>query len=88
MNRSDARAVNLDPARSKGPLDMNEVTSYARSKNIGILLYVNRRALEKQLDDLLPIYSSWGIAGIKFGFVQVESQDVTRWHYGLKAVII
>jgi alpha-glucosidase len=76
---SDARAVNLDPARSKGPLDLNEVIDYANSKNIGIILYVNRRALEKQLDELLPIYTNWGIAGIKFGFVQVGSQKATRW---------
>lgn len=82
---SDARAVNLDPARSKGPLDMEEVISYAKSKNIGILLYVNRRALEKQLDELLPIYSKWGIAGIKFGFVRVGSQDATKWlHESIK----
>ena len=84
---SDARAVNLDPARSKGPLDMEEVTSYAKSKNIGILLYVNRRALEKQLDELLPIYQRWGIAGIKFGFVQVGSQEVTTWlHEAIRKV--
>jgi alpha-glucosidase len=76
---SDARAVNLDPARSKGPLDIQEVTGYAKSKGIEILLYVNRKALEKQLDELLPIYRDWGIAGIKFGFVQVGNQDVTRW---------
>lgn len=76
---SDARAVNLDPARSKGPLDLKEVISYAKSKNIDILLYVNRRALEKQLDELLPLYKEWGIAGIKFGFVQVGTQDATRW---------
>lgn len=76
---SDARAVNLDPARSKGPLDMEEVVNYASSRNIGILLYVNRRALEKQLDELLPVYRNWGIAGIKFGFVQVGSQDATSW---------
>jgi alpha-glucosidase len=76
---SDASAVNLDPARSKGPLDMKEVINYGNSKNIRILLYVNRRALEKQLDTLLPIYKKWGIAGIKFGFVQVGTQDVTRW---------
>lgn len=82
---SDASAVNLDPARSKGPLDMEEVISYAKSKNINILLYVNRRALEKQLDELLPIYKEWGIAGIKFGFVQVGTQDVTRWlHESIK----
>jgi len=76
---SDARAVNLDPARSKGPLVMQEVIDYAKSKDIGILLYVNRRALEKQLDELLPVYSRWGIAGIKFGFVRVGTQDATSW---------
>jgi len=82
---SAASAVNLDPARSKGPLDMEEVISYAKSKNINILLYVNRRALEKQLDELLPIYKDWGIAGIKFGFVQVGTQDATRWlHESIK----
>jgi alpha-glucosidase len=78
-NESDAKAVNLDPARSKGPLDMKEVINYANSKNIGILLYVNRRALERQIDTLLPLYKEWGIKGIKFGFVQVGNQDVTRW---------
>jgi len=84
---SDARAVNLDPARSKGPLDLQEVISYANSKNIGILLYVNRRALEKQLDELLPIYKKWGIAGIKFGFVQVGTQEATTWlHEAIKKV--
>jgi alpha-glucosidase len=86
-DESDARAVNLDPARSKGPLDIREVINYANSKNIGILLYVNRKALERQLDSLLPIYKKWGIAGIKFGFVQVGNQDVTAWlHEAIKKV--
>lgn len=76
---SDAKAVNLDPARSKGPLDLREVINYASSKNIGVLLYVNRRALERQIDSLLPIYKDWGIKGIKFGFVQVGSQNATSW---------
>jgi len=85
---SDARAVNLDPARSKGPLDLKDVISYAKSKGIGILLYVNRRALEKQIDELLPLYSDWGIAGIKFGFVQVGTQDATSWlHESIKKAV-
>jgi len=77
--KSDARAVNLDPKRSKGPLDMEEVCRYAKSKGIGVLLYVNHLALEKQLDEILPIYKRWDIAGIKFGFVNVGSQQWTRW---------
>jgi alpha-glucosidase len=76
---SDARFVNVDPKRSKGPLDLPAVISYARSKNVGVLLYVNRRALERQLDELLPLYRSWGVSGIKFGFVQVGTQEATSW---------
>ncbi len=76
---SDATGVHVDPARSAGPLDLQEVIEYARSKNIGIIVYVNRRALEKQLDIILPLYKSWGIKGVKYGFVQVGSQKWTAW---------
>ncbi len=78
-NESDPVNPVLDPARSKGPLDLHEVISYAKSKNIKILLYVNRRALERKLDEILPVFRDWGVAGIKFGFVQVGTQEVTSW---------
>ncbi len=78
-NESDATTVTLDPKRSKGPLDMEAVTSYAKEKGIGLILYVNRRALEKQLDDILPLFKKWGVAGIKYGFVRVGDQEATAW---------
>ncbi len=76
---SDATTIAVDPRRSPGPLDLQEVVRYARERGIGIIVYVNRRALEKQLDDLLPLYREWGIAGFKFGFVRVGSQEWTSW---------
>ncbi len=76
---ADATTVNVDPKRSPGPLDLPHVIQYARNLNIGVLLYVNRRALEKQLDTLLPLYRQWGVSGVKYGFVNVGSQDWTRW---------
>jgi len=76
---SDARAVNLDPKRSKGPLDLQEVIRYGKGKGVGILVYVNRREVERRLDELLPLYKSWGIAGMKYGFVNVGSQKWTAW---------
>lgn len=76
---SDATTITVDPKRSPGPLDLHEVIQYARSKGIGILVYVNRRALEKQIDEILPLYKSWGIKGVKYGFVQVGSQQWTTW---------
>jgi alpha-glucosidase len=76
---SDASTITVDPKRSPGPLDLHRVIEYAETKGIGIILYVNRRALEKQLDDILPLYKSWGIKGVKYGFVQVGSQEWTTW---------
>jgi len=78
-DRSDATTITLDPKRSSGPFDLNAICRYAREKGIGVMLYVNRRALEKQLDQILPLYESWGIAGIKYGFVRVGDQDATAW---------
>ncbi len=76
---SDATTISVDPKRSPGPLDLHEVIRYANQKGIGIIVYVNRRALEKQLDDILPLYQKWGIKGVKYGFVNVGSQHWTKW---------
>ncbi len=76
---SDATTVTVDPKRSKGPLDLPEVIRYANERGIGIILYVNRRALERQLDEILPLYRKWGVRGVKYGFVNVGSQKWTAW---------
>ncbi|MEP4078374.1 glycoside hydrolase family 97 N-terminal domain-containing protein [Haloferula sp.] len=78
-NKSDATTITIDPARYSGELDMQAVIDYGKENGIGTILYVNRRALEKQLDELLPLFQKWGVAGIKFGFVQVGSQEWTTW---------
>jgi alpha-glucosidase len=79
---SDARGVHLDPARvgaNHPGLDLQEVIAYGKKKGIGVFLYVNRRALERQLPELAPLYESWGVAGIKFGFVNTGTAQWTRW---------
>jgi len=78
-DESDARTISVDPKRSKGPLDLHQVIDYAKQRGIGIILYVNRKALERQLDEILPLYEKWGIKGVKYGFVQVGSQRWTAW---------
>lgn len=78
-DQSDATTISVDPKRSKGPLDLHAVLDYAKNRGIGTLLYVNRRALERQLDEILPLYESWGVKGVKYGFVQVGPQQWTKW---------
>ena len=64
---------------------MPEVCQYAKSKGIGVWVYVNQRALYNQLDELLPLYEQWGISGIKFGFVQIGNQQWSTWlHHAIE----
>ncbi|MFD1143805.1 glycoside hydrolase family 97 N-terminal domain-containing protein [Larkinella insperata] len=77
---SDATTVSVDPRRNpKGDLDLPAAIQYARSKGRKVILYVNHRALERQLDAILPLYKSWGVSGIKFGFVHTGSHRWTVW---------
>ncbi|MDN3670471.1 glycoside hydrolase family 97 catalytic domain-containing protein [Echinicola jeungdonensis] len=69
-------ASTIDPDRD---LDLQEVINYGATKDIGIFVYVNQRPLSWQLDELLPLYQSWGLRGLKFGFVQIGSDKWTSW---------
>jgi len=78
-NASDATTITVDPKRSPGPLDLHEIIRYAGTQGIGVLLYVNQRALTRQLDEILPLFEQWGVAGVKYGFVNVGTQQATTW---------
>jgi alpha-glucosidase len=61
-------------------IDLPYIIEYAKAHNIGIILYVNHIALEEYgLDKIFSIYKRWGIKGVKFGFVNVGSQDWNGW---------
>ncbi|MBX2921459.1 MAG: glycoside hydrolase family 97 catalytic domain-containing protein [Chitinophagaceae bacterium] len=75
----DQYRYSADATTEKAGLNIPEAIRYARSHDIGVILYVNQRALETQLDSILPVYEKWGVAGIKFGFVHVGSHRWTTW---------
>lgn len=62
-------------------LDMRRLIRQARERGMGVCLYVEAahtlRAVD--MDKLFAHYESWGVAGLKPGFVRVGSQENTRW---------
>lgn len=50
-------------------LDIRRVIDNANAVGIGTILYVDRAPAAKQLDAIVQTYESWGVAGIKFGFL-------------------
>ena len=60
-------------------LDMQRIVAYGREKGVGIWLYVNQHALQKQMEELFPLLHEWGVVGVKSGFVQYASHRWATW---------
>lgn len=73
-----------DPTVPIKALDLAQVIGYGRSRGIGVVLYVNRIALSDP-DSLFALYQSWGVAGLKLGFVLDGTQAQTRQITGFAA---
>ena len=83
----EATRVDVDPRRVRdgfgdGPfpgLDLPGVVAAARRRGVGVFCYVNRRQLERNLEPTLDYLAGIGVAGVKFGFVNVGPAGWTRW---------
>ena len=64
-------------------LDIFKVIAAAREKGLGVILYVNREPLKKNAAAIFDALKKWGVAGVKFGFVNVGGQkwrsQVVEW---------
>ncbi|MDX3453859.1 glycoside hydrolase family 97 N-terminal domain-containing protein [Streptomyces sp. ME02-8801-2C] len=58
-------------------IDLPTVIDHATTSGVGVFLYVNRIALTDP-DTLFALYKSWGVAGIKLGFINDGTQAMTN----------
>ena len=61
-------------------LNMEEVTAYARSKGVDIMLWVIWRTLERQWDEAFSLFEKWGIKGIKVDFMNRDDQLMVEFY--------
>src|SRR6195256_34869 len=62
-------------------INMQELTAYAKEKNVGIILWVIWKSLDDQLIPALDQYAKWGIKGIKVDFMQRDDQKLINFYY-------
>ncbi|MEE4115799.1 MAG: glycoside hydrolase family 97 protein [Marinilabiliaceae bacterium] len=61
-------------------MDMEELFAYAKSKNVGIILWVVWETLDRQLDRALAQFQAWGAKGIKVDFMQRDDQKMVEYY--------
>jgi alpha-glucosidase len=70
----DLLAVNPD-------VNMEDLTSYAKQKNVGVILWCSWKALKDQLTPALDQFAKWGIKGIKVDFMQRSDQLLINYFH-------
>lgn len=61
-------------------LNMEEVTTYAKSKGVDIMLWLVWHTLEKQWDEAFIQFELWGIKGIKVDFMNRDDQPMVMFY--------
>jgi len=62
-------------------INMEELTAYARQKNVGIILWVVWKTFDDQFHAALDQFEKWGIKGIKIDFMQRNDQKLINFYY-------
>ncbi len=57
-------------------VNMQEITSYAAQKKVGVILWVVWKTLADQMPAALDQFAKWGVKGIKVDFMQRDDQKV------------
>ncbi|MBI9059225.1 MAG: glycoside hydrolase family 97 protein [Labilibaculum sp.] len=62
-------------------INMEELTSYAKEKGVGIILWVVWKTLDDQFEVALDKFQSWGIKGIKVDFMDKDDQWMVNYYH-------
>lgn len=61
-------------------IDVQELVRYGEEKNVGVILWVLWGPLNEDIDEILKLYNSWGVKGIKVDFMQRTDQEMVNYY--------
>lgn len=69
---------NADITRPIPCLNMPRIVEYAKSKGVGIHLWVHWRPLYDKLEEAFALYEKWGVKGLMIDFLDRDDQEMIR----------
>jgi alpha-glucosidase len=62
-------------------INMEEILAYAKSKNVGVILWCVWKTLDDQLESSFNQFKKWGIKGIKVDFMNRDDQEMVNFYH-------
>ena len=70
----------FDLTKVNPQIDIQELVSYGKSKNVGVFLWCVAHTLISDIDKYMKTLSDWGIAGLKVDFFDRDDQIAMGWY--------
>lgn len=76
-------AVNLEADLLKviPEIDLKEIVSYAKSKNVDIILWAGYYAFDRDMENVVKHYAEMGVKGFKVDFMDRDDQEIIDFLY-------
>jgi alpha-glucosidase len=71
--------VDNDLSKMKPEIDIPYLVEYAKARNVDVILWVRHSHFSRDMEKLLDLYESWGIAGLKVDFLDRDDQLAIRF---------
>ena len=72
---------NSDPLKPLKHMRIQELIKYARSKNVGVFLWIHWTLLVDNIDQVMETYKSWGAVGMKVDFFDRNDQEMVNIYH-------
>jgi alpha-glucosidase len=69
---------NFDVTKPVDGLDMKQICDYAKSKGVGVRVWVHWKALYPKLDTAFAIFEQWGLSGMMVDFMDRDDQEMVN----------
>jgi alpha-glucosidase len=69
---------NVDVTKPVPGIDMQQICDYAKTKGVGIRVWVHWKALYPKLDTAFALFEKWGLKGMMVDFMDRDDQEMTN----------
>jgi alpha-glucosidase len=61
-------------------MDIPGLVTYAKAKNVRLMVWLNWEAVRDQMDVAFPLYEKWGLAGVKIDYMDRKDQEIVSFY--------
>ena len=80
INLDEGWSDQFDLFKIHPDINLPDILAYARSKNVGVILWCIARTLDRQMEPFMQQCREWGVAGLKVDFMDRDDQEMIRFY--------